>query len=95
MRLIALLLLLAAVSAPALADVYVDGYYRKDGTYVPPHTRSSPNNTRSDNYGRPNSSQRNDGYTSPYNRDQDRDGLVNQYDQDDDNDGTLDDYEPY
>jgi hypothetical protein len=31
-------------------DVHVKGYTRKDGTYVAPHTRSSPNNTKNDNY---------------------------------------------
>jgi|GEM_PF-4897319 len=29
---------------------YVNGYYRRDGTYVAPHYRSSQNNFRSDNY---------------------------------------------
>lgn len=32
------------------ADTYVDGYYRKNGTYVQPHYRSSPNSTINDNY---------------------------------------------
>jgi hypothetical protein len=31
-------------------DVYVKGYTRKDGTYVAPHVRSSPNSTVLDNY---------------------------------------------
>ena len=31
-------------------DVYVKGYTRKDGTYVAPHVRSSPNSTVTDNY---------------------------------------------
>lgn len=31
-------------------DVYVKGYTRKDGTYVQPHYRTSPNNTKLDNY---------------------------------------------
>lgn len=34
----------------AQADVSVRGYYRKDGTYVAPHMRSSPNNTKNDNW---------------------------------------------
>ena len=34
----------------AQADVYVDGYYRSNGTYVQPHYRSSPNSTVYDNY---------------------------------------------
>ena len=32
------------------ADVSVRGYQRKDGTYVAPHVRSSPNGTASDNW---------------------------------------------
>lgn len=39
------------VAPIALADTQVEGYYRKDGTYVQPHTRSSPNQNRYDNYG--------------------------------------------
>lgn len=31
-------------------DVYVNGYYRKDGTYVRPHYRSAPNHTVNDNF---------------------------------------------
>lgn len=34
----------------ALAQTYVQGYTKKDGTYVAPHYRSSPNSTTSDNY---------------------------------------------
>jgi hypothetical protein len=50
---------LAALSTAALADQYVKGYVRSDGTYVAPHMRSSPNSTQSDNY----STQ---GNTNPY-----------------------------
>jgi peptidoglycan hydrolase-like protein with peptidoglycan-binding domain len=32
------------------SDVYVRGYYRSNGTYVAPHYRSGPNNTRADNF---------------------------------------------
>ncbi len=32
------------------AQTYVKGYYRKNGTYVAPHYRSSPNSTKNDNY---------------------------------------------
>ncbi len=32
------------------ADEYVDGYLKRDGTYVPPHYRSPPNSTNHDNY---------------------------------------------
>lgn len=35
-------------------DVYVDGYSRKDGTYVEPHYRSAPDGNPYNNYGRGN-----------------------------------------
>jgi hypothetical protein len=34
----------------ASAQTYVKGYTKKNGTYVAPHYRSSPNSTKSDNY---------------------------------------------
>ncbi|MGE0268601.1 MAG: hypothetical protein AB7S78_09135 [Candidatus Omnitrophota bacterium] len=37
-------------TSAAYAQVKVKGYYRKDGTYVQPHYRSSPNKTVRDNY---------------------------------------------
>ena len=37
-------------AAAALADTQVKGYYKKNGTYVEPHYRSSPNSTTNDNY---------------------------------------------
>lgn len=46
-----LICLLAASSAVIAKDVYVDGYTKKDGTYVEPHHRSSPNSNPYDNYG--------------------------------------------
>jgi opacity protein-like surface antigen len=42
-----LLLLVAGIAA---ADTSVRGYTRSDGTYVAPHTRSSPNNSYNDNW---------------------------------------------
>lgn len=33
------------------AYVYVNGYYRSNGTYVGPYVRSEPNGLRYDNYG--------------------------------------------
>jgi len=42
-------LVLAALPASA-RDVYVNGYYRNNGTYVQPYHRTSPNNTIYDNY---------------------------------------------
>lgn len=40
---------LLAMSTPA-KDAPVKGTIRKDGTYVAPHHRTTPNNTRTDNY---------------------------------------------
>lgn len=75
-------------------DVSVKGYYRKDGTYVRPHHRSSPDGDLSNNYGRASSQQRQQyqGYTSlpSQNNDYDNDGVANRYDKDDDNDGISD-----
>ena len=47
-----LLIVLGAVAfaVPAAAQVHVDGHVRKDGVYVPPHTRTAPNSTKSDNW---------------------------------------------
>lgn len=59
---IVILAVAAALTATtAIADEIVNGYMRKDGTYVQPHFRSSPNSTKIDNY----SSQ---GNTNPYTR---------------------------
>lgn len=42
---------LTAISLSAAAkDTAVRGHFRKDGTYVQPYHRSSPNSTRLDNY---------------------------------------------
>ena len=38
------------LSTVALADTHVNGYYKQNGTYVEPHYRSSPNNTKADNF---------------------------------------------
>lgn len=53
-------LLLALLAGSAIArDVQVDGHFRKDGTYVPPHHRSAPDNSQYNNYG-------SQGNTNPY-----------------------------
>lgn len=44
-----LVLALLATSTPA-KDAPVKGTIRKNGTYVAPHHRTTPNNTRADNY---------------------------------------------
>lgn len=48
-----------AITTPALADEYVNGYMRKDGTYVQPYHRTSPDSNPYNNY----STQ---GNTNPY-----------------------------
>lgn len=50
MKAFVILALAAVVSAPALADQYVKGHTRSDGTYVAPYYRSSPNSVQYDNY---------------------------------------------
>lgn len=50
MKKILAIVLAVLLCSSAYADVYVRGYYRNDGTYVAPHYRSNPNNTRSDNW---------------------------------------------
>ena len=42
--------LLCFITCSFAGDVSVNGYYRKDGTYVQPYHRSSPNETVRDNY---------------------------------------------
>jgi len=71
-------------------DVYIEGYYRKDGTYVRPHYRSSPDKYKWNNYGPSKSDQE---LLNPNLRDNDRDGIPNRYDIDDDNDSIYDDYD--
>lgn len=41
---------LLAASTLAAADTYVNGYVRRDGTYVEPHYRSDANSNKYDNY---------------------------------------------
>jgi hypothetical protein len=48
---IGIVLLLSA--GLALAQVRVDGSYRRDGTYVQPHYRTAPDSNRYNNYGYP------------------------------------------
>lgn len=87
---IVLAILLVIPSVLLAGDVRVKGYYRKDGTYVRPHVRSSPDSYKWNNYG---PSQNDRELTSPRLRDSDRDGTPNYLDRDDDNDGVQDDYD--
>ncbi len=45
-----LLFLLVFISPILIADQFVNGYYRSNGTYVKGHYRSSPNSTTRDNW---------------------------------------------
>lgn len=95
MKCIIVLAVLALTAQSALADTYVQGYTRRNGTYVPGHYRSTPNSTRTDNYGSP-SQPKSSRYSLPqpsYQRDTDHDGIANQYDYDDNNNGVADDNE--
>lgn len=82
-------ILISTLVSPVFAKtVYVKGYYRKDGTYVQSHTRSSPDSYKWNNYGSSKGT-----YQSATLRDADRDGTPNHLDTDDDNDGVHDDDE--
>ena len=94
LTLLGLSLALLTASFTASAEVFVDGYYRDDGTYVRPHIRSSPDNSLANNYG---PSQNSYQLMNPRSRDYDNDGIPNYFDRDSDNDGIGDnfDYNPY
>lgn len=47
---IAIIILSSIAQTQLHADSYVNGYYRKDGTYVQPHHRSDPDGNRFNNY---------------------------------------------
>lgn len=49
-RQLLLVVLCLLFAATASAQVRVKGYTKANGTYVAPHYRSAPNNSRSDNY---------------------------------------------
>lgn len=49
MKHIAIFLCLVAPAAIA-GTTHVDGYVRKDGTYVPPHVRTTPDQYKFNNY---------------------------------------------
>ena len=42
--------LFAGVPTVVSADVHVRGHFRDDGTYVPPHYRSDPDNSTDNNW---------------------------------------------
>jgi hypothetical protein len=42
---------ISVLTGTASAQTWVNGYMKRDGTYVAPHMRSAPDNTRLNNYG--------------------------------------------
>ena len=52
-KVIILAILFGLMSSSAFATVNVDGYYRKNGTYVSPHQRSNPDGNPYNNYRQP------------------------------------------
>lgn len=86
------LLVVVTYAGPITADKWVNGYMRKDGTYVQGHYRSSPDSYRYNNRGSQSwgGSQRDEfspglGATNKSNpswgwRDNDNDGWSNSYD---------------
>lgn len=72
------LVLVALFGAVAEAQVSVEGYRRRDGTYVRPYHRTRPNDTIRDNYNYPGNRNPNTGQITPgnpYRRDRDGDGI--------------------
>ena len=62
-------LLMLSVTTSTLAGTYVKGYVKKDGTYVEPHYRSSPDSSKFNNYST-------EGNVNPYNG---KEGHVDPY----------------
>ncbi len=50
MRLYPILLVALGAATPVMAQVGVDGYIRRDGTYVAPYQRTRPDGTVTNNY---------------------------------------------
>jgi hypothetical protein len=50
MRKFILTIIFICIASISFAAEHVNGYYRKDGTYVQPHWRSDSNGTPTDNY---------------------------------------------
>jgi len=45
-----LILIIGLFSTTSFADISVQGYHKKDGTYVKPHYRSNPDSTTNNNW---------------------------------------------
>ncbi len=66
---LSILVIILGLFSFAEARVSVRGSFRKSGTYVAPHYRTSPNHTKLDNYstqGNSNPYTGENGYASPY-----------------------------
>jgi len=50
LKFISVIIILLFTSSLSYANTFVHGYYRKNGTYVNPHYRSSPNSNFYDNW---------------------------------------------
>lgn len=50
MKKVILILIAALITIPAFAQTRVNGYYKKNGTYVQPHYRSNRDNNPYNNY---------------------------------------------
>ncbi len=69
MKIVLLVGVFLLLSASAFADQWVNGYMRKDGTYVQPYMRTTPNSNPYDNYstkGNTNPYTGQKGYENPY-----------------------------
>lgn len=69
-RTLIMALLLAASAGAAMAQVNVQGYTRRDGTYVQPHQRTAPDSNPFNNYsaqGNVNPYTGQQGNVNPYN----------------------------
>ena len=62
-------LILLSLSGVAFADESIQGYQRKDGTYVQPYHRSQPDGNPYNNYGYPGNTNPYTGQTAPGNPD--------------------------
>lgn len=76
-------------------EVRVSGFTRANGTQVKSYSRTSPDSSRANNYGKPSSYTNTWEVSHPELRDYDHDGITNMNDADDDNDGVSDDNENY
>lgn len=95
MKVLSLIISLIVSNNVFSKDVHVRGYFKANGSYVEPYIRTSPDSTRSNNYGRPSSYSNFQEVNHPETRDFDQDGILNINDMDDNNNGIFDENESY